>query len=104
MKPTAAAPSRSSNEEHGIVPRSVARPIVDAGRRTFGCGRKGSEEGQGPAGRGRRGGRLPFAVAGTAGVRLKALEQQMYQHAKDLEFEDARVRDQIRQLKEASLG
>ncbi|MEW6385494.1 MAG: UvrB/UvrC motif-containing protein, partial [Pseudomonadota bacterium] len=37
--------------------------------------------------------------------RLKALEQQMYQHAKDLEFEDAaRVRDQIRQLKEASLG
>ena len=39
------------------------------------------------------------------GVRLKALEQQMYQHAKDLEFEDAaRVRDQIRQLKEASLG
>ncbi|MNF01123.1 UvrABC system protein B [compost metagenome] len=38
-------------------------------------------------------------------ARLKALEQRMYQHAKDLEFEDAaRVRDQIRQLKEASLG
>jgi excinuclease ABC subunit B len=37
--------------------------------------------------------------------RLQALEQQMYQHARDLEFEDAaRVRDQIRQLKEASLG
>jgi excinuclease ABC subunit B len=29
----------------------------------------------------------------------------MYQHARDLEFEDAaRVRDQIRKLKEASLG
>ena len=37
--------------------------------------------------------------------RLKALEQQMYQHARDLEFEDAaRLRDQIQRLKEASLG
>jgi excinuclease ABC subunit B len=37
-------------------------------------------------------------------ARLKTLEQQMYQHARDLEFEDAaRIRDQIRQLKEAAL-
>ena len=37
--------------------------------------------------------------------RLQALEQQMYQHARDLEFEDAaRLRDQIQRLKEASLG
>ena len=29
----------------------------------------------------------------------------MYQHARDLEFEDAaRVRDEIRRLKEAALG
>ncbi len=33
--------------------------------------------------------------------RIKVLEKQMYQHAKDLEFEDAaRVRDQIKQLRE----
>ena len=38
-------------------------------------------------------------------AKIKALEQQMYQHARDLEFEDAaRLRDKIRRLKEASLG
>ena len=36
--------------------------------------------------------------------KLKALEQQMHQHARDLEFEAAaRVRDQIRRLREAIL-
>ena len=31
--------------------------------------------------------------------RIKALEKEMYQHARDLEFEEAaRVRDQIKQL------
>jgi excinuclease ABC subunit B len=40
-----------------------------------------------------------------AQARLAALEQRMYQHARDLEFEDAaRVRDEIRKLKESSLG
>ena len=38
-------------------------------------------------------------------ARLKELEQTMYQHARDLEFEDAaRIRDQIHRLKEANLG
>ncbi|HZV38801.1 MAG TPA: UvrB/UvrC motif-containing protein, partial [Pseudoxanthomonas sp.] len=38
-------------------------------------------------------------------VKVKALEQQMYQHARDLEFEDAaRLRDQIQRLKSASLA
>src|SRR3546814_16456020 len=38
-------------------------------------------------------------------ARPKTLEQQMYQHARDLEFEDAaRVRDQIRRLKDAMLA
>ena len=37
-------------------------------------------------------------------AKIKALEQQMHQHARDLEFEDAaRVRDQIRRLREAAL-
>ena len=37
-------------------------------------------------------------------ARLRELEQKMHQHARDLEFEDAaRVRDQIRRLREASL-
>jgi excinuclease ABC subunit B len=38
-------------------------------------------------------------------VRLRELEQRMYQHARDLEFEEAaKVRDQIRRLKDASLA
>ena len=38
-------------------------------------------------------------------ARLKQLEDRMYKHARDLEFEDAaRVRDQIRKLKDASLA
>ena len=43
----------------------------------------------------------PSQLAG----RIKALEQKMYQHARDLEFEDAaRVRDQLRRLKDATLA
>ncbi|MCW4453841.1 excinuclease ABC subunit UvrB [Flavobacterium sp. MXW15] len=94
------------NEAHGIVPKSVARPIVDI---LEGARSEAANEGKVGKGRGRR-------VAEEAGdyraldpaqlaARLKTLEQQMYQHARDLEFEDAaRIRDQIRQLKEASLG
>jgi excinuclease ABC subunit B len=43
----------------------------------------------------------PAEIAG----KLKALEQKMYQHAKDLEFEAAaQIRDQILKLKAASLA
>ena len=38
-------------------------------------------------------------------AKLVELEERMYRHARDLEFEEAaRVRDQIHRLKEASLG
>jgi len=94
------------NEAHGIVPRSVARPITDIleGAR---------EEGVVP-GRGKGKGRRQVAeepadyrALGPAEIanKLKALEQQMYQHARDLEFEEAaNIRDQIQKLKAASLA
>ncbi|MBD8635136.1 excinuclease ABC subunit UvrB [Stenotrophomonas sp. 169] len=100
------------NEEHGIVPKSVARPIVDVleGARSDPYD-KGSRKGKGKAG---KIGAVELAEEGAdyatlspsqVATRMKALEQRMYQHAKDLEFEEAgRVRDLIKRLKEASLA
>jgi excinuclease ABC subunit B len=92
------------NLEHGITPKSVAKPIVDimegaraepAAERKRGKGRAVAEEGEDYAAL------SPSQLA----AKLKSLEQRMYQHARDLEFEEAaRVRDQIRKLKEASLA
>ncbi len=94
------------NLEHGITPRSVARPIMDImeGARSDGA--------EARAGRGR--GARKVAEQGEdyarmdparAAATLKELEQQMYQHARDLEFEEAAaVRDRIHALKEAMLA
>ncbi|MCD9029786.1 excinuclease ABC subunit UvrB [Luteimonas sp. BDR2-5] len=94
------------NAEHGITPKSVARAIVDI--------MEGARAEPELEKRGR--GRTRKAVAEPAedyaslppeklAARLKTLEQQMYQHARDLEFEEAgRIRDQIREIKAASLA
>ncbi|WP_269790699.1 excinuclease ABC subunit UvrB [Stenotrophomonas sp. Iso1] len=93
------------NEAHGIVPKSVARPIVDI---LEGAHDEGSAKSS-AKGKGRRVAEpeadyLPMEPARLV-ARIKELEQKMYQHARDLEFEDAaRVRDQIHRLKEANLG
>jgi excinuclease ABC subunit B len=96
------------NELHGITPKSVLRPITDVleGARSDAAEKESRGKGKG------RGGKVAeeavdYRTLGPAQIakRLQALEQKMYQHARDLEFEDAaHVRDQIRQLKEASLG
>jgi excinuclease ABC subunit B len=92
------------NEEHGITPTSMAKAVVDymegarpepeLVKKGRGKGRKLAEPAE------------DYAALDPAqfATRLKALEQQMYQHARDLEFEDAaRLRDEIRRLKDAAL-
>ena len=94
------------NLEHGITPISVAKPIVDI---LEGARSEAANEGKSGRGKSRRVAEEPAEYGvmdpAKAVARIKALEQQMYQHARDLEFEDAaRLRDQIQRLKEASLG
>jgi len=92
------------NAEHGITPTSVARAIDDimegarAEPETEKKGRGKSRKVAEPA--------EDYSALSPEklAARLKTLEQQMYQHARDLEFEAAgRIRDQIRQIKDVSL-
>ena len=93
------------NAEHGITPQSVVRAVMDimegardepaAARAAAGKARRVAEQDE------------DYAMLDPVKLvaRLKALEQQMYQHARDLEFEEAaRVRDEIRRIKEATLA
>jgi excinuclease ABC subunit B len=89
------------NLEHGIVPKSITREIMDVmeGARSEPDGGKGrsrkvAEES------------AEYRVMEPAklAARLKQLEAQMYQHARDLEFEQAgKLRDEMQRLKAASL-
>ena len=96
------------NAEHGIVPRSVVRPIADI--------MEGARDAvyEGSKGDRRRNARRVADSASEGigmvppeqlGAALKKLEQQMFKHARDLEFEEAaRIRDEIRKLKARALA
>ncbi|WP_027080548.1 excinuclease ABC subunit UvrB [Luteimonas mephitis] len=93
------------NTEHGITPQSVQKNIVDImeGARPDPSTEKKSR------GRQRQVAEASEDYAALdpaqATAQLKVLEQQMYQHARDLEFEEAaQVRDRIRRLKDAMLA
>jgi excinuclease ABC subunit B len=90
------------NLEHGITPESVRKAISDV------------MEGARPGGVGSR--REAVALADEAAPyhaqspellmqKIKKLEEQMYRHARDLEFEEAaRIRDQVRHIRKYGLG
>jgi len=83
------------NLEHNITPQSVVRAVMDVMEGARGDvsdsvipGRKQRRTAAAPA---------PILSPTQLATRIKTLEQQMYQHARDLEFEQAaQLRDQIR--------
>ena len=92
------------NIEHGIVPTTIRREVMDI---MEGARSSAPEPGKG---RGKRqvaeaGGDYVILEPTKLAARLKQLETQMYQHARDLEFEQAgRIRDEMQRLKEMSLA
>ena len=90
------------NLEHGITPESIRKAISDV------------MEGARPGGVGSR--REAAALADEAAPyhaqspellmqKIKKLEEQMYHHARDLEFEEAaKIRDQVRHIRKYGLG
>ena len=90
------------NKEHGITPVSIKKAVTDILEGALGPGR----------GPGRAFDRVAEELVQYGRLtpkqleqKVRQLEQQMYAHARDLEFEEAaRVRDQIRHLQAGNLG
>ncbi|MEO1582335.1 MAG: excinuclease ABC subunit UvrB [Pseudomonadota bacterium] len=89
------------NAEHSITPKTIRKSVADimeAGSMRK-AGRKGSKSG----GKGKN-----VEVPATPELtmkRIRQLEQKMFKHARELEFEQAAaVRDEIEKLKKAGLG
>ncbi|MGL5039514.1 MAG: helicase-related protein, partial [Aeromonas sp.] len=84
------------NLEHGITPKGLNKSVGDVmdmgGRPRAKSGAAGRKVSEVPAFHGRS--------ASDIAKQIKKMEEQMYQHAKDLEFEQAAaVRDQIQRLR-----
>jgi excinuclease ABC subunit B len=90
------------NAEHGITPRSITKAIgdlIDIGRSESGTARRGQQakvaEAQGD---------YRKLNAKQLGQLIARLEQEMYRHAENLEFEQAaKVRDRIHAVRESAL-
>jgi excinuclease ABC subunit B len=93
------------NATHGIVPKTIVKRIVDI----MEGAREAANEDKPARGKGRKVAEpkvdyrslTPEQLA----ARIRKLEQQMYKHAQDLEFEEAgKVRDEIRRIRTEALG
>jgi len=90
------------NEAHGITPQTVKKAIADI--------MEGARPGAPTTAK--QYAKVAEAVAEYAALspaqmakKIKQLEEQMYHHARDLEFEEAaRIRDQLHQLREQGIG
>jgi excinuclease ABC subunit B len=90
------------NAQHGITPTSIKKAVTDILEGALGPGRASGRSFDRVAEELVQYGRLtPKQLE----QQVRKLEQQMYTHARDLEFEEAaRIRDQIRHLQAGNLG
>jgi excinuclease ABC subunit B len=95
------AKQMAHNEAHGVTPKTIRKAVADIMEGAYpgapDSPRKYAKVAQET---------LEYAslTPQQMAKKLKMLEKQMYQHAKNLEFEDAaRLRDQIKQLQEKGL-
>ena len=92
------------NTAHGIVPQSVSTPVVDI----MEGARADAADAKSGRGKARKVAETAaeYATLGPSQLSalLRRLEQQMYKHSQDLEFEDAaRLRDEIQRVKSRQL-
>ncbi|MDH3947280.1 MAG: helicase-related protein, partial [Chromatiales bacterium] len=89
------------NALHGITPRSIRKSVSDVMEGARGGG--GRRDGR--RGDGRRDERAGHLTPEQLAREIKQLEQRMFRHARELEFEEAaRIRDQIGHLRDEELG
>jgi excinuclease ABC subunit B len=89
------------NEQHGITPQTIRKNVTDVmeGARSDAARRKGRW------GRDPSDGRPEHLTPEQLAREIKKLEQRMFRHARELEFEEAaRVRDEIGRLRDSELG
>jgi excinuclease ABC subunit B len=97
------------NAEHGIEPRTIRKQVQDVMEGARAAPKGGRKGERGRRGRGEERTQRSSAYARLTPeqvfARVQQLEKRMYQHARDLEFEQAaKLRDEINELRQLGMG